>query len=109
MCGDDVPGIGNRMCKGPKWGRFWQVPGVERRPVGPKVGIERGTLILGNDTEQVGRSQIVQDLTDLREGFGLYRGEIRDRPICILGRWLWLLCVQQPGGSWSGSRGCGCH
>lgn len=72
----------------PCQGRFWQVPGVERRPVGPKVGIEGGVLILGNDSGQVGRSQITQDLTGLREGSGLYLGGIWGRLICILGRWM---------------------
>lgn len=80
------------------------MPGVERRPVGPKVGAGDGGLILGNDTGQVGRSQITQDLAGLRKGFGLCLREIGGRQICILGRWRWLLCVQQPGRVWSNSR-----
>lgn len=65
---------------------------MERRPVGPKVGAGDGGLILGNDTGQIGRSQITQDLADLRKGFGLCLREIGGRQICILGRWRWLLC-----------------
>lgn len=86
MCGDAGPGRGNSTCKGPVGEDSGKCQGWKEGQWDPKLGWEGGALVLGNDTGQVGRGQITQDLRGLREGSGVFLGEIRGRPICILGR-----------------------
>ena len=105
VCGVMFQAEGTAHAKALCGQRSQQFPGVEGRPVGLKVR-GGGGLILSNDTEQGGRSQMMQDLIGLGEGFGLYLRGIGVRQGIKQGpaKSDLQLCVQQSGGGWSGSR-----